>query len=333
MRIKFSKADSNVNGSAFGSSQEPIKMMMDTAVEAFEEKSCLAHIFKETDTTNFAEKFSSMTSMGNFEPVGEGGAYPKTSMQVGYEKVIEPDTWKNSFTVTQEMMEDNKIGLAGLQAKKFTQSFMRTREEFCADLIGFGILGQTLEFLGRKFLVTGADGMPVFSNAHPSITEQMPPQSNRFAGNFSVTNLDRLQAKMQDFKDDNGKLLAVAPNTIVIPNDPDMKRAVFAAIGADKDPNSANNGFNFQFGTWKVCIWAYLNKFVTVNNIPWILLDSGHNEDNGGAILLDRIPLTMKSTIDDNSDDNIWRGRARFTGGFNDWRFAAVAGITGATAL
>lgn len=32
-------------------------------------------------------------------------------------------------------------------------------------------------------------------------------------------------------------------------------------------------------------------------------------------------------------DANVWKGYARFTGGFADWRFAAVGGVSGGTQL
>ena len=57
---------------------------------------------------------------------------------------------------------------------------------------------------------------------------------------------------MQNFMDDNGNLLTLAPDTIIIPNDYSLKNAVFEAIGADKDPDTANNGFNYLFGRWNV---------------------------------------------------------------------------------
>ncbi|MBR4805784.1 MAG: ATP-dependent Clp protease ATP-binding subunit ClpX, partial [Bacteroidales bacterium] len=37
---------------------------------------------------------------------------------------------------------------------------------------------------------------------------------------------------------------------------------VFAAIGADKDPASANNAANYNFGRWNVVVWQYLNQYV-----------------------------------------------------------------------
>ena len=42
----------------------------------------------------------------------------------------------------------------------------------------------------------------------------------------------------------NDNILDVAPTTILIPNDADAKEAVFAAIGADKDPATSSNAFN-----------------------------------------------------------------------------------------
>lgn len=65
----FSKA-SGLNDSVFGRSQEPIKMMLEQQEEAFEKQSAVKEIFKMDDTTNFAEKYTYETSLGDFEAVG-----------------------------------------------------------------------------------------------------------------------------------------------------------------------------------------------------------------------------------------------------------------------
>ena len=59
-----------------------------------------------------------------------------------------------------------------------------------------------------------------------------------------------------------------------------------------------------------------------------LLLDSRYNEQYGGAVWNDRIPLAVRSTIDENTDANVWRGRSRWNATFNDWRFAAIGGIS-----
>ena len=140
------------------------------------------------------------------------------------------------------------------------------------------------------------------------------------------------ESKMQDFRGDNRELLDVAPDTIVIPNDYKLKRDVFAAIGADKDPSTANNGFNYNYGRWTVVIWPYLNQYITTGTAPWILLDKRYNDEYGSAMWLDRVKLEVRSELSSN-DANVWKGYARFIAGFNDWRGFAVGGVTGGTQL
>lgn len=67
--IIFSQA-SGLNDSVFGKSQEPIKSMITAGVESFEETSLLSKIFYMDKTKNFAEKYATMTSLGNFQDVG-----------------------------------------------------------------------------------------------------------------------------------------------------------------------------------------------------------------------------------------------------------------------
>ena len=138
---------------------------------------------------------------------------------------------------------------------------------------------------------------------------------------------------MHDFRGDTNEILDVAPDTILIPDEYTLKRDVFAAIGADKDPATSNNGFNYQFGRWNVIVWPYLNEFLAAGAKPWILMDSKYNKTYGGAIWLDRENLTVKSRIDEGNDANVWTGRSRFVAGFNDFRAFAVGGVSGGTAL
>lgn len=328
--IIFSQG-SNLNDSVFGKSQEPIKLFLEKKTEAFEAESVVDKIFLKEKSTNFAEKYTAMTSMNGFEPTGEGGAYPKDEMQEGYEKVIKNETWKDSFTITQEMVEDSKLMDLKKKPTAFINGFYRTKEQFGAALLAGAIDGVSTLFRGKSFDCKSADGKALFATDHPSKVKG-GAQTNKFADAFDIEKLNYLECAMQNFKDDNGNILAIAPNTIIIPNDAELKADVFAAIGADKDPATANNGFNYQYGRWTVVVWAYLNQFIGATK-PWILMDSRYNEEQGCAIWQDRIPLTVKSYIDENTDNNVWTGRSRFNAGFNDWRGFAVAGITDASDL
>ena len=330
--IVFSEG-SGLNNSIYGNVQAPIRMFLEERGEQFEQASVLKDLFLMGESTNFGDMLSGLTAMNGFDPVGENGAYPLDGMQVGYEKFLRYETWKNSFAISAEMIEDSKILDLKKQPAAFMTSYLRTRENFGAALYGGAIAGKNkIKFRGREFDATAADGLALFHTAHkPKIAGAT--MSNKFSNAFSVDALDRAESAMQIYRGDNDNILDVAPDTILIPNDPDLKRAVFAAIGADKDPATANNGFNFQYGRWTVIVWSYLNQFLAAGQKPWILMDSKYNQEYGGAVWNDRVKLSVDSDIDKNTDANVWRGRSRFNAAFNDWRFAAVGGVAGGTEL
>ena len=323
---------SGLQDSVFGKSQEPIKLFLEKRGEAFEQNSMLPELFNMTTSKHWGEKLTTLTGMNSFQAVGENGDYPVDGMQEGYSKFMEHMTWKNSFSLSREVVDDSKMMDLKKQPASFITAYYRTREKFGAALFGAAIQGATsTTFSGQSFDTTAADGLCLFSTAHPSKVGKLE-QSNLFSDEFSNDALAAMETAMQDFRGDNDEILDVAPGTILIPNDYYLKKEVFAAIGADKDPATANNGFNYTFGRWNVIVWPYLNPYIASGTRPWVLVDSRYNEEYGSAVWLDRVELEVRSELAGN-DANVWKGYARFTAGFNDWRAFAVGGISGGTAL
>jgi len=332
MKIIFSEG-SGLNDSVYGKCQAPIRMFLEQRGEQFEQTSVLKDLFLMGDSKNYGDLLTTMTAMSGFEPVGENGAYPEDGMQEGYQKLLVYDTWKDSFSVSAEMVEDGKLMDMKKRPAAFMTSYGRTREMFGAALYAAAIRGENFaSYKGKKFGVTGADKKTLFNTAHPAKVSGKP-QANLFSDPFSVDALGKMETAMHLFKGDNEEILDVAPDTILIPEIASLKKEVFAAIGADKDPTTANNAFNYQFGRWTVIIWPYLNQFIKPGIAPWVLLDSKYNQTYGGAVWNDRIQLAVRSTVDDGTDANVWRGRSRFNAAFNDWRFAALGGMEGGLVL
>ena len=330
--ITFSEA-SGVNDSIFGKSQAPIRMFIEKRGEAFEQQSVVKVLFNQEKSTHFGEKFTSLTAMEGFQVTGENGAYPADGQEEGYSKIMEAVEWKDSFSISKKIIEDAQLMDLRKKPLAFVTAYYRTRERFGAALLGNALQGNTsVKFGGGTFDLKASDKQALFSASHPSKVKG-GNQSNVFSDAFSDDALGKLETQMQNTKGDNGDILDVAPDTIVIPNIHALKKAVFAAIGADKDPETANNGYNYQFGRWNVVVWNYLNQFIGSLGAPWLLMDSKYNKEYGTLVWLDRVALEVSSKIDDNTDANVWRGRARFTAGFHDWRGIAAAGISGASAL
>lgn len=332
--IVFSKS-SGLNDSIYGKSEAPIRAFLESNVKAYEEMSTIKKIFKMVDSEHYGEKFGGLTGFAHgFQPVGEGGSYPMDERQEGYSKFLENITWKDSFAITQEMMEDSIVlDLNKTGARSFIDQYYLTREKYGSQLLIGAAKGTKTKFRGLDMDCTSADGVSLFSTSHPSKTGNPGVQSNKFAGAFDVDVLSKIETKMQNFTDDNGEVLNITPDTIIIPNDAGLKKAVFEAIGSDKDPSTSNNGFNYQFGRWTVVVSPYLNGLMDGTDKPFMLLDKKYNDNYNGLLFLDRIPLTIKAFIDDDTDNNIWSGRSRFVCGANDWREIAIGGVTGATAL
>lgn len=332
MGIIFSEG-SGLNDSIFGFCQAPIRKLIEDKAEGWEKKSMLGEFFHMDSTDNGADVITGMTAMDGFKPVGENGEYPANHQQEGYSKMLVQHTWKSSFALSKESVRDSKTMDLKKKPAAFVKAYYRTRENFGAAILGGAVTGKTsVTFEGRKFDITCADGKPVFSTQHkPKVKGAV--QSNLFSNAFSADALDRAEVAMQQFKGDNGELMGVAPVTIAIANTPALKRKVFEVVGADLDPSTANNGFNFQVGRWNIKIWNYLNQFLGADAEPWMLIDDDYNEENEGAVWYDRQELEVYSYIENGNGANVWNGDARFNAGFNDFRFACLGGVAGGTDL
>lgn len=335
VNIVFSEG-SGVADSVFGKSQDPIKMLIEERAEAMQAVSLYDKLFKEVPSENYSEKFTSMTSMDNFEPVGEGGAYPKISMQEGYSRVIESETFKGQFTITQEAVDDRKVGRDG-KPQQMVTAYYRAREEFGHGLLIAAANGKSEASVGtRKYSTKGADGSILFAADHkPKV--KGANQSNKYKDAFSAAALSKAETAMQNLTDDNGHVLVLRPNTIIIPNDGTLKQEVLGVIGADKDPDTASgNAYNIHHGRWNVVIDPYLNALIGTGNsdgTPWFLMDTDYNQTYGGLVRTERISLRFKSWIDNNNDNNVWNGYARFSAGFVDFRPIMMCGAAAGSTL
>ena len=312
-------------------------MLIKQYCEQCEAESILPKVFKMGTSENFADLLTEMTGMDGFDPVGENGAYPEADMREGDQKMIVYETWKNSFSISEEMIEDEKLMDIQDAAKIFITGYNRTREKYGAAMYAGAMCGmKTVPYRGKNFDISSADNKALFSTEHAALGKGRK-QSNCFSNDFSLDALDRAESAMHLFEDHNGEILNVAPDTILIPEYADLKRSVFSAVGSDLDPAAATHAFNFQYGRWNIIMWPYLNQFLNKHlakgKRPWIMMDAKFNEFYGGAVWNDRVKLKVKSIIDEATDANKHKGRSRFKAAFNNWRFACCGGMEGGSDL
>ena len=329
--IIISESSNRVNA-LYGNVQTPIASFLTKRAEAFEQNAIYSKIFRKASSTHWAESYGGLTAMDDFELTPENGEYPTNGFEEGYLKTIYNYTWKSQFAISQEMMEDQQIGKITQRPNAFMTAYERTKERFFARLLGAAIQGKTtLGIKGTQVSVAAADGKALFATDHKGKVSGAAI-CNAYSDAFSEGALGKLMTKMQNVEGDNGEILGMTPDTIIIPNLAELKKSVFAAIGSYQVPGSSNNDFNYQFGNWNVIIWPYLNNFLGSETAPWIIMDSGFNQQCDGAICQERTPLTVRSDLADN-DANVWKGRARFGGGFADFRVMFAGGISTGSSL
>ena len=323
---------SGLQNPVFGNAALPLRLLIEKKAEAVEQQSLFPKIFKVENSDNFGEMLYSMTSMQGPRPVGENGDYPNDGYQGGYAAEVIHDTWKDQFSVSREMLADNKKLQLQQTPDVFIASWYRTRELYAFAALACAILGNTsFNFRGKSYGFAAADTLSFFNTGHTSITGGTGNQSNLFADAFSAKALIQAETRMQNFTDDNGNVLAVCPDTIIIPNDGGLKEDVFGAIGADKSPETANNAYNYVYGRWNVIVVPYLNAFIGSAK-PWILMDSRYNNVYRSLVWFDREELNIYQEVAGN-DALVHKGRARWSVLGNDWRGFCVGGMDGGTQM
>ena len=319
--------------SLYGKFQAPITSCIEDVTEAWKRKEIGPKIFRQVKSEHWAEAFTSVTAASDWQVVGENGAHPTNGFEEGYPKTIVNQVWKSQMAISRELRDDCKIGEMTKRATKLTDSFYRTRERFFANLFGTASQGSTgVKLNGFDFDCASADGLCLFSKEHPAKV-QGESQCNMFETEFSEEALGAAMTAMQNYKGDNGETLGLEPDTLIIPNIASLKKQVFAVLGSYETTGTANNDFNYLFGSMRVLVWPYLNDYLGEDNAaPWFLMDSSYNEQCDGAVWLDRVDCEITSRLGAN-DENIWDGYARLSAGFVDWRFVLGAGLSGGASL
>lgn len=355
MAIIFNIGES-LKQSAFNILQEPIKMLMENEKEAFEKESFLSKVFVMKTTDKYQEEYRSSTAMDGFKPTEDLERPGLSDFQEGYGKIFRTQIWTNSFVVSKQTIEDNQMMSINAQAMGFIKSYGRTRERYGATMLSGALAGE-IEFEGKKFDCKGGDTTTgdvddtnkqvYFSNAHKSCVDPSKTQSNRFyvatdkgfsnartsgkAEEYLLDVIGQVQTAMINYKDDKDNILCVNPDTLVIPNYYAFKNALLTALKTQYTSAMGDNGVNLQYGNWNVVVSPYLNGLTgfTEADYAFVMIDSKYNKEALGAVWFDRVPLTVKSYIDEPTEANVWAGRSRFGVGFNNFRAMAYVSLKG----
>lgn len=340
--------EESIKNSGFNILQEPIKMILENQTEAFEKNSIISKFFVMKTTDRYLEEYRSMTSMDGFKPTEDMEVANISDFEESYFKQFTTQTWTNSFVISKQTLEDNKMMNIDASATGFIKSYNRTREQYAVEMIGAALGNVYPEHkIGAKDgkgmdTVLGnieGDKQQYFHNLHKTVQlkdgRTFPAQSNKFYANLDLESgevadleekildvIGQVEAKMATYKDDKGNIVPVDVDTIFVGKNyrlvDILTRGLKSRYGAAMD----GNGINTQYGKYNIVVSPYLSGIEGFRDVDngLILMSSERNKEGLGAVWFDRKPLEVRSYKDDKTEANVWVGRARFGAGYGDFR-------------
>lgn len=338
--LLFTVSGDLANSIFFKDLYAPLKSIVIEKYTEFAQTDTFKEVFKEVASDSFAESYTSMTDLiGGFEQITEGGV-PKISERMeGYKKFVENFNYANSFVVTRNAIEDNKISKAINGLTLMMRNYWLSRNHEAGAFLVNAVNG-TATYKGKPMDITSADGLALFHTAHTSKVDGVATQSNKYAGDsteqssgiyFSSDLLAKAETIMQNLKDDNGEIAGITPDTIIIPNDATLKKQVFGVLGADKVPETNANAFNYLVGRYNVIVSQELNSLAS--NHIFFLLDSNYNSAIDGLIYQNRESLRVRAYTEEKTENIVFAGADRHCYSAIDWREIMAFNVTGGSSL
>ena len=332
--IFYGTTNSGIDGSnaQIGKLETPLKMIIQHESDYLAtKKGACDYLFNVQKSNNFGETVVGMDEFNTFDAVEEGNGAPNDEMGERYKKFIEHIQFMKEFTITANMMEDSKTGVAAearRRAENFVRAYYKTRNKICALALANGT-ATTMDFGGKNDIdLKTSDGNPLFYKH--TITSRRGKSANNYnyywgsaLGSASEVEaaLGKIAVALRNMKDENGDPLGYTADTIILPGNRGAAESfVKKALGTDAATGSGNNDINIQYGNWNLVI---LPEWQSTDD-RMIVMSSEANKNLAGNMFFNRIPLTVSAWVDKHTGNYIWNGRCRFGLGFATYKHAML---------
>lgn len=294
---------------AIGRFEGPILAYMEKEEGDFAKTSLKKVLFNVKTSKHYSESVAGMTGIGDF--VATDGAVPYDEIEEGYSKTFIHQVFKKGIEIKRETIDDARVIDMESQAGTLIDAWNRTVEKFVHAIFN-NCTATTFTLAGKTFTNTGADGLALASNSHPSHTGKGSDQDNYTTNTLTVANLKTAEEMMKGFKTDIGEDGNFFGDTLLVPFE--LRNEAWEIVQSVGKVDSADNNANPYYNKFKVIV----SKWLTDTD-AWFLIDSRYMKKC--LYWIDRVPLEIKSQKDFNTDNWQIKGYGRFSLGFSDWRW------------
>lgn len=251
------------------------------------------------------KRFEKEQEMSGFTLAGvkdEGDSVQFARLTQGFQKEYNHTTYGLGAIVTREMMEDDQYNIISKIPQLLAEAMARTEETMAASVLNNGFDAG----------YTGADGVALFSAAHPNSGSAGGTQSNTpaTAVDLTQTSLESAIIDIMNFRDANGQRITISPKTLLVPRS-DYFNAT-KILETKQRVGTADNDVN---------VISNLNIALVVNNYltdqdAWFLTTDAMN----GLTFMIRRDADLERDNDINTQNLAMVSTMRFDTGWTDWR-------------
>jgi len=223
----------------------------------------------------------------------EGAGVAYDSQQEGFTPKYPMLNYAKGFIVTKEAMRDNLYGLFDRRARALAFSMQQTKENVGANVYNRGF--------NSSFLMTGGDGVELFSTAHVNGPSDSTTFSNELAvpAALSEASLEDLLIQINQATDPRGLNIAIRGERLIVP--PALGFEAERILNSVLQNDTGNNAVNAVRSTGMLPGGHMVNNYLT-STTAWFLKTNAP----------DGIKYWTRQEVEFEQDNDFGTSNARF---------------------
>lgn len=258
----------------------------------------LGEMFNKGSSNQAVEVHTLYNGFDLMEQIAEGGTAPPDAMQQQETKFYVHQEYRKSFNVTRKLLDDGKaFPVMQRGSEQLGKSYTETQ-----NITGYSAVNNAFSS------ELSADGVSIINTSHPS---RAGTTSNRLSTNaaLSEVSLEQINIEIKKVRNDRGIKVNLRPVKVHVPVDLDATAC--RNISNPDRPGTADRDISYVNRTG-VFPEGYMDNIYLSDTAAWFVSTT---EKADGLQFLDRVPLEIKSTVDDETDNMITRSYARWSYG------------------
>tara|TARA_R110000803_G_scaffold58245_2_gene116481 strand:- start:707 stop:1630 length:924 start_codon:yes stop_codon:yes gene_type:complete len=287
--------------------QEGVKNVFGQAYEEHTEQCSM--LFNEESSNKAFELDQQFEGFGLAPVKNEGAGVAYDSQSEGFTPKYPNLTYAKGFIVTREAMEDNLYNLFTRRARALAFSMRQTEENVGANVYNRGF--------NSAFLMTGGDGVELFSQLHVNGPSDPTTFSNELAtpAALSEASLEDLLIQINEATDPRGLRIALSGERLIVP--PKLGFDAERIMNSVLQNDTGNNAVNAVRATGMLPAGYVVNNYLT-SDTAWFIKTNAPD----GMKRMNRQAVRFEQDNDFGTSNARFKADQRYAFGWTDPRGA-----------